>query len=91
MGFGGISIWQLVIVLGIVVLLFGTKKLRTLGGDLGSAVKGFKKAMTEEEQKEAAENLENKKLTSDDAAFTQQDATADAAKEKAKVDSDKSV
>lgn len=41
----GISIWQLVIVLGIVILLFGTKKLRNLGGDIGSAVKGFKSAV----------------------------------------------
>ena len=47
MGFGGVSLWQLAIVLGIVVLLFGTKKLRNIGGDLGSAVKGFKKAMSE--------------------------------------------
>ncbi len=43
----GISIWQLLIVLGIVVLLFGTKKLRNLGGDIGSAVKGFKSAVKE--------------------------------------------
>ncbi|MGD8582115.1 MAG: Sec-independent protein translocase subunit TatA [Gammaproteobacteria bacterium] len=43
----GISIWQLLIVLGIVILLFGTKKLRNLGGDLGSAVKSFKGAMKE--------------------------------------------
>ena len=49
MGFGGISIWQLVIILVIVVLLFGTKKFRNIGGDLGNAVKGFKKAMNEEE------------------------------------------
>ena len=41
----GISIWQLVIVLGIVILLFGTKKLRNMGGDIGSAVKGFKSAV----------------------------------------------
>ena len=41
----GISIWQLLIVLGIVLLLFGTKKLRNLGTDLGSAVKGFKSAV----------------------------------------------
>ena len=41
---GGISIWQLLIVAVIVILLFGTKKLRNLGGDLGSAVKGFKSA-----------------------------------------------
>ncbi|MGB5277943.1 MAG: Sec-independent protein translocase subunit TatA [Gammaproteobacteria bacterium] len=43
----GISIWQLLIVLGIVILLFGTKKLRNLGGDLGSAVKSFKGAIKE--------------------------------------------
>lgn len=49
---GGISIWQLLIIFVIVVLLFGTKKLRTLGGDLGSAVKGFKKAVTDEEKQE---------------------------------------
>jgi len=41
MGFGGISIWQLLIVLAIVVLLFGTKKLKGIGGDLGGAVKGL--------------------------------------------------
>lgn len=41
----GISVWQLVIVLGVIVLIFGTKNLRNLGGDLGSAVKGFKEAM----------------------------------------------
>jgi sec-independent protein translocase protein TatA len=45
---GGISIWQLLIIAVIVVLLFGTKKLRNLGGDLGSAVKGFKNAMGDE-------------------------------------------
>lgn len=58
---GGISIWQLVIVLAIVIMIFGTKKLRSMGGDLGSAVKGFKKAMHEEEdnkeQNKQAENL----------------------------------
>ncbi|MGY0217945.1 twin-arginine translocase TatA/TatE family subunit [Endozoicomonadaceae bacterium StTr2] len=48
MGFGGISIWQLLIILLIVVMLFGTKRLRGLGGDLGGAVKGFKKAMSDE-------------------------------------------
>ncbi|AKD38790.1 Sec-independent protein translocase subunit TatA [Pasteurella sp. P03HT] len=45
---GGISIWQLLIIVAIVVLLFGTKKLRTLGSDLGESVKGFKKAMADE-------------------------------------------
>jgi sec-independent protein translocase protein TatA len=49
MGLGGISIWQLLIVLVIVVLLFGTKKLRSLGGDLGSAIKNFKQSMQDGE------------------------------------------
>jgi len=41
----GISIWQLLIVLLIVVLLFGTKKLRNMGGDLGAAIKSFRSAV----------------------------------------------
>ncbi|AWL13254.1 Sec-independent protein translocase protein TatA [Saliniradius amylolyticus] len=52
---GGISIWQLLIVFAIIVLLFGTKKLRNMGSDLGSAVKGFKKAVSDED-KSSAEN-----------------------------------
>jgi sec-independent protein translocase protein TatA len=49
MGFGGISIWSLLLILGIVILLFGTKKLRNVGGDLGGAIRSFKKAVKEEE------------------------------------------
>jgi sec-independent protein translocase protein TatA len=49
MGIGGISVWQLLIILAIVVMLFGTKRLRTLGSDLGSAVKGFRKSMSDED------------------------------------------
>lgn len=45
MGLGGISLWQLLIILVIVVLIFGTKKLSGMGSDLGGAVKGFRKAM----------------------------------------------
>lgn len=48
MGLGGISIWQLLIILAIVIMLFGTKRLRTLGSDLGSAVKGFRKTMQDD-------------------------------------------
>ena len=40
---GGISVTQLIIIAVIILLLFGTKKLRNVGGDLGAAVKGFKK------------------------------------------------
>lgn len=59
MGFGGINIWQLLIVLAIVVLLFGTKKLKGIGGDLGGAVKGFKKALSDESEKDKEELSED--------------------------------
>ena len=49
MGFGGISIWSLLLILAIVVLLFGTKKLRNVGGDLGGAIRSFKKSIKDEE------------------------------------------
>ena len=54
MGLGGIGIWQLLIILLIVFMLFGTKKLRNLGSDLGGALKGFKSAMKDEEDPPAA-------------------------------------
>jgi len=60
---GGVSIWQLAIVLVIVLLLFGAKKLRNVGSDLGSAVKGFKGAMNEGQEnaeKKADERLSEK-------------------------------
>ncbi len=57
----GISIWQLLIVLGIVILLFGTKKLRNIGSDLGGAIRGFKKSMNEEDTaKDEKDSLEEK-------------------------------
>ena len=56
MGLGGISIWQLLIILLIVVMLFGTKRLKGLGSDLGDAIKGFKKSMANgEDDKPAVE------------------------------------
>jgi len=54
MGFG--SPWHWLIVLVIVVLIFGTKKLRNFGADLGSAVKGFKEGMKTEEEKAQTQN-----------------------------------
>ncbi|MGI2172060.1 Sec-independent protein translocase subunit TatA [Shewanella sp. MF05960] len=68
---GGISIWQLLIVALIVILLFGTKKLRSLGGDLGGAVKGFKNAMSPEDEKKS---IEDKDLETDQTAATSQQA-----------------
>lgn len=68
MGLGGISLWQLLIILVIVVLLFGTKKLKTLGSDLGSAVKGFKNSVSDDAEK----SIEEKKQTDADFADTKQ-------------------
>jgi sec-independent protein translocase protein TatA len=71
MGFGGISIWQLLIILVIVILLFGTKKLRNLGADLGGAIKNFRSAMKDADaEQDNAENKDKDKLTRDDTADT---------------------
>ncbi len=60
----GISIWQLLILLAVVILIFGTKKLKNVGGDLGSAIKGFKSAVKDGDDKEA----EQDKVTQDSEA-----------------------
>ena len=52
---GGIGIWQLLIILLIVVMLFGTKRLKNLGTDLGGALKGFKTAIKEDEEEQSSE------------------------------------
>lgn len=70
MGLGGISIWQLLIVLAIIILIFGTKKFKNIGGDLGGAVKGFKKAMSEDADKKE-EDDDKKQLKQEDADFTE--------------------
>lgn len=46
----GISVWQLLIILAIVLVLFGAKRLRNVGSDLGGAIKGFRKSMREGEE-----------------------------------------
>ncbi|EAN1304890.1 preprotein translocase subunit SecE [Salmonella enterica] len=63
---GEISITKLLVVAALVVLLFGTKKLRTLGGDLGTAIKGFKKAMNDEDagvKKDVDSSVQAEKLS----------------------------
>lgn len=56
MGFGNIGIWQLLIVLGIVVLIFGTGKLRSMGSDVGGAIKSFRKAVGDgQDEKDGAD------------------------------------
>ena len=65
MGFGGISMWQLLILLLIVVLVFGTKRLRNMGSDLGAAVKGFRKGM-DDESGDKEEKLEPDQIAADE-------------------------
>ena len=55
MGLGGISLSSLLVILLIVVVLFGTKKLRSIGGDLGGALKSFRGAMEEGEKEQEPE------------------------------------
>jgi len=84
MGMGGISIWQLLIVLVIVLLLFGTKTFRTLGTDLGGAVNGFRSTM--KDPANADEPSESESETSQESlAESAEDADSDSDKENAKV------
>ncbi len=66
MGLGGISLWQLLIILVIVVVIFGTKRLSSMGKDLGGAVKGFRKAMSDAENAD-----EQAQLDKPDAEFSE--------------------
>ncbi|MBO1926532.1 Sec-independent protein translocase subunit TatA [Thiomicrorhabdus sp. 6S2-11] len=62
----GISIWQLLIILAIVLVLFGAKRLKNVGSDLGGAIKGFKNAVKDEEDKKD-EAVADKKIDNKDA------------------------
>jgi sec-independent protein translocase protein TatA len=72
---GSLSIWHWLIVLGIVILVFGTKKLSSVGSDVGSAIRNFKKAMSDgeaeaKEEKDAKEeSAKQLKQSVDDAEF----------------------
>ena len=77
MGLGGISMWQLLIILLIVVLIFGTKKLRNMGGDLGGAIKGFRSSMKEVKGGDSDSDSEDSEAT-DQQAEASQDDLADA-------------
>ncbi len=71
MGLGGISMWQLLLILLIVVMIFGTKKLRSLGGDLGGALKSFRKAM-DSDDKDSEDEPERLEEGTPDAEFAEQ-------------------
>ena len=75
---GGIGLKELLVILAIALLVFGAKKLKSIGSDLGGAVKGFKKAMNEGEDEEQKKAEDMKKLRSDapDAEFAEK-ASAD--------------
>ena len=57
MGLGGISIWHLLIILAIIVMLFGTSRLRNIGPDLGSAIKGFRDSMSKDNAQSDADGI----------------------------------
>ena len=61
MGFSGISIWQLLIVLVIVVLIFGTKRLKGMGTDVGGFIKGFRGAMSGDGDDEKNKSISDEK------------------------------
>lgn len=85
MGFGGISIWQLLIVLVIVLLLFGSKKLRSVGSDLGGALKGFRGAMKEGEDEAKPQKPEPNKIEKESTTAGRVIETEVAEKEEKKV------
>jgi sec-independent protein translocase protein TatA len=64
---GGLSLWHWLIVLVIVVLVFGTKRLKNVGQDLGEAVKGFKKGMNDHEQEKLADQTRRDEAARDEA------------------------
>lgn len=65
---GSLSIWHWLVVLAIAVLIFGTKRLSSIGTDLGSAVKGFRKAMAEADEDDPPRQINQKA----DAEFSEQ-------------------
>ena len=59
MGIGGISFWQIIIILVVILVLFGGKKIRTMGSDLGEGLKGFKKALKDEDADKQSESKQD--------------------------------
>ncbi|MDH3981009.1 MAG: Sec-independent protein translocase subunit TatA [Gammaproteobacteria bacterium] len=69
----GISVWQLLIILAIVLVLFGAKRLKNVGSDLGGAIKGFKKSMQDGEDEAGNQSLEDKEDRVIDGEVTKHD------------------
>ncbi len=83
---GSFSIWHWLVVLVIVLLIFGTKKLRNIGSDLGGAIKSFKQSMNEEPDKagpgESGNDEETKKVKSDSGRVIEGEVTSKVKKKK---------
>jgi len=73
---GGISVTQLLILLVIVMLVFGTKRLRNIGSDLGSAIKGFRKGIEEEPEDKEPEKITTEEKTSAEPLNKKENVTA---------------
>jgi sec-independent protein translocase protein TatA len=73
---GGIGVWQLLILLLIVALVFGTKRLRNIGSDLGSAIKGFRKGIEDVEEDSDPEKIASKDQPSTPSQNQQENAKA---------------
>jgi len=67
----GISVWQLLILLAVVILIFGTKKLKNVGGDLGSAIKSFKSAVKEGDDSAVQDSKQEKVSQGNESADTE--------------------
>ncbi|MEK7261475.1 MAG: Sec-independent protein translocase subunit TatA [Pseudomonadota bacterium] len=78
---GSFSIWHWLIVLAIILIIFGTKKLRNMGGDLGSAIKNFRQSMKDEENKPAEPAADDGKKLADSGRVIDAEVTS---KEKSK-------
>ena len=59
MGIGGISFWQILIILVVILILFGGNKIRTMGSDLDEGLKGFKKAIKDEDSEKDSESKQD--------------------------------
>jgi len=75
MGISGIGIWQSLIILVIVMLLFGSRRLGSLGGDLGQAVSGFRKAVRDTEGADSASDAAPERLAPQSAPDREADGT----------------
>ena len=83
--FGGFGVTELLIVLAIVLLIFGPKRLKNLGSDLGNAIKGFRKAVTDEEAEAKAQAQADPNVIEGEVASQKHEAHQQSAKQQSRV------